>query len=101
MEPQNTYDQLRTTRLPDVQARTTRNQRPGSSNSGRSASNWDFKFPTIEPAHANSRATYRLQFNEHFRLVDALALVPYLHELGISMSMLAAVQSHAAQRPRV
>ncbi len=30
------------------------------------------------------RATYRLQFNEHFRLVDALALVPYLHELGIS-----------------
>jgi (1->4)-alpha-D-glucan 1-alpha-D-glucosylmutase len=30
------------------------------------------------------RATYRLQFNEHFRLTDALALVPYLHELGIS-----------------
>jgi (1->4)-alpha-D-glucan 1-alpha-D-glucosylmutase len=30
------------------------------------------------------RATYRLQFNEHFRLPDALALVPYLHELGIS-----------------
>jgi len=30
------------------------------------------------------RATYRLQFNEHFRLVDALALVPYLHELGVS-----------------
>jgi (1->4)-alpha-D-glucan 1-alpha-D-glucosylmutase len=30
------------------------------------------------------RATYRLQFNEHFRLVDALALVPYFHELGIS-----------------
>ena len=30
------------------------------------------------------RATYRLQFNEHFRLVDALALVPYLHDLGIS-----------------
>jgi len=30
------------------------------------------------------RATYRLQFNEHFRLADALALVPYLHELGIS-----------------
>ena len=30
------------------------------------------------------RATYRLQFNEHFRLVDALALVPYLHALGIS-----------------
>jgi len=30
------------------------------------------------------RATCRLQFNEHFRLTDALALVPYLHELGIS-----------------
>ena len=30
------------------------------------------------------RATYRLQFNEHFLLTDALALVPYLHELGIS-----------------
>jgi (1->4)-alpha-D-glucan 1-alpha-D-glucosylmutase len=30
------------------------------------------------------RATYRLQFNEHFRLADALALVPYLYELGVS-----------------
>jgi (1->4)-alpha-D-glucan 1-alpha-D-glucosylmutase len=30
------------------------------------------------------RATYRLQFNEHFRLVDALPLIPYFHELGIS-----------------
>ncbi|HEU6447854.1 MAG TPA: malto-oligosyltrehalose synthase [Verrucomicrobiae bacterium] len=30
------------------------------------------------------RATYRLQFNEHFRFTDALALVPYLHALGIS-----------------
>ncbi|HUE36244.1 MAG TPA: malto-oligosyltrehalose synthase [Candidatus Acidoferrum sp.] len=30
------------------------------------------------------RATCRLQFNEHFRLADALALVPYFHELGIS-----------------
>lgn len=30
------------------------------------------------------RATYRLQFNEGFRLADALALVPYLHALGIS-----------------
>ena len=30
------------------------------------------------------RATYRLQFNEHFRLPDALALVPYLADLGIS-----------------
>lgn len=30
------------------------------------------------------RATYRLQFNEHFRLSDALTLVPYLHGLGIS-----------------
>src|SRR5579871_3744541 len=30
------------------------------------------------------RATYRLQFNGQFRLADAIALVPYLHELGIS-----------------
>lgn len=30
------------------------------------------------------RATYRLQFNEYFRLADAIALVPYFHELGIS-----------------
>jgi (1->4)-alpha-D-glucan 1-alpha-D-glucosylmutase len=37
------------------------------------------------PADAKiPRTTYRLQFNEHFRLPDALALVPYLHELGIS-----------------
>jgi (1->4)-alpha-D-glucan 1-alpha-D-glucosylmutase len=30
------------------------------------------------------RATYRLQFHEGFRLSDALAIVPYLSELGIS-----------------
>jgi len=30
------------------------------------------------------RATYRFQFHEGFRLADALALVPYLAELGIS-----------------
>ncbi|HEY3760574.1 MAG TPA: malto-oligosyltrehalose synthase [Verrucomicrobiae bacterium] len=30
------------------------------------------------------RATYRLQFNEHFRLADAMALIPYLSALGIS-----------------
>jgi (1->4)-alpha-D-glucan 1-alpha-D-glucosylmutase len=30
------------------------------------------------------RATYRLQFNENFRLPHALALVPYLHSLGVS-----------------
>jgi (1->4)-alpha-D-glucan 1-alpha-D-glucosylmutase len=30
------------------------------------------------------RATYRFQFNEHFRLADALALVPYLRALGVS-----------------
>ncbi len=30
------------------------------------------------------RATYRLQFNRYFRLADALRLVPYLHDLGIS-----------------
>jgi (1->4)-alpha-D-glucan 1-alpha-D-glucosylmutase len=30
------------------------------------------------------RATYRFQFNEHFCLSQAEALVPYLHDLGIS-----------------
>ncbi|HXE42080.1 MAG TPA: alpha-amylase family glycosyl hydrolase, partial [Candidatus Baltobacteraceae bacterium] len=30
------------------------------------------------------RATYRLQFHEHFRLCDALTLVPYFAALGIS-----------------
>jgi (1->4)-alpha-D-glucan 1-alpha-D-glucosylmutase len=30
------------------------------------------------------RATYRVQFSEHFRLADGIKLVPYLHELGIS-----------------
>jgi (1->4)-alpha-D-glucan 1-alpha-D-glucosylmutase len=30
------------------------------------------------------RATYRLQLNKHFTFRDAQALVPYLHELGIS-----------------
>jgi (1->4)-alpha-D-glucan 1-alpha-D-glucosylmutase len=30
------------------------------------------------------RATYRFQFNGHFRLEDALDLVPYLRDLGIS-----------------
>jgi len=30
------------------------------------------------------RATYRLQFHAGFRFVDATALVPYLHALGIS-----------------
>ena|ERR1700690_1698405 len=29
-------------------------------------------------------ATYRIQFNRTFRLNDAEALIPYLHELGIS-----------------
>jgi (1->4)-alpha-D-glucan 1-alpha-D-glucosylmutase len=30
------------------------------------------------------RATYRLQFNREFTFRDAIALVPYLHELGVS-----------------
>ena len=30
------------------------------------------------------RATYRLQFHRHFRLADAVRLVPYLSALGIS-----------------
>jgi (1->4)-alpha-D-glucan 1-alpha-D-glucosylmutase len=29
-------------------------------------------------------ATYRLQFNSHFRFADARALVPYLHKLGVT-----------------
>jgi (1->4)-alpha-D-glucan 1-alpha-D-glucosylmutase len=29
-------------------------------------------------------ATYRLQFNSNFRFRDALALIPYLHKLGIT-----------------
>jgi len=33
---------------------------------------------------SSPRATYRLQFNEHFRLADALALAPYFQALGIS-----------------
>ncbi len=40
--------------------------------------------PSTKPARRIPRATYRLQFNEHFRLRDALALVPYLSELGVS-----------------
>ena len=38
----------------------------------------------LGPAAPAPRATYRLQFNEHFRLADALALVPYLYDLGLS-----------------
>ncbi len=40
--------------------------------------------PTVRRRPRIPRATYRLQFNEHFRLPDALALVPYLQELGVS-----------------
>lgn len=29
-------------------------------------------------------STYRLQFNKNFRFTDAKAIIPYLHELGIS-----------------
>jgi (1->4)-alpha-D-glucan 1-alpha-D-glucosylmutase len=36
------------------------------------------------PSTRIPRATYRFQFNERFRLRDALALVPGLNELGIS-----------------
>jgi len=39
---------------------------------------------TVRPAARVPRATYRLQFHEGFQLRHALALVPYLHELGIS-----------------
>jgi len=52
-----------------------------------------------QPDRAVPRATYRLQFNEHFRLSDALALVPYLHDLGIShlyASPLFAAQPHSS-----
>ncbi len=30
------------------------------------------------------RATYRLQFNQHFTFRDAESIVPYLHEIGVS-----------------
>jgi (1->4)-alpha-D-glucan 1-alpha-D-glucosylmutase len=59
-------------------------------NSARSANNSGFTPTEIQDETYMSadakipRATYRLQFNEHFRLSDALALVPYLHELGVS-----------------
>lgn len=39
---------------------------------------------SIHSGPAVPRATYRVQFNEQFRLNDALTLVPYLDELGIS-----------------
>jgi hypothetical protein len=32
----------------------------------------------------NPVSTYRLQFNQHLRFNDARALVPYLHDLGIT-----------------
>ncbi len=32
----------------------------------------------------NVSATYRLQFNDKFRFADAEALIPYLHNLGVS-----------------
>jgi len=44
--------------------------------------------PKAEPAPAWGtripNATYRLQFNAHFTFRDALQIVDYLHELGIS-----------------
>jgi (1->4)-alpha-D-glucan 1-alpha-D-glucosylmutase len=40
--------------------------------------------PLSNTANRVPRATYRLQLNERFPLREALALVPYLHELGIS-----------------
>jgi (1->4)-alpha-D-glucan 1-alpha-D-glucosylmutase len=51
---------------------------------------WDgssvFTLKKIDPSRAMTipRATYRFQFNEKFRLADAIALVSYLHELGVS-----------------
>lgn len=40
-------------------------------------------FPTMNSPRIPS-STYRLQFNRHFTFADARAIVPYLHELGIS-----------------
>jgi (1->4)-alpha-D-glucan 1-alpha-D-glucosylmutase len=39
---------------------------------------------TQRPAERVPQAAYRLQFHEGFRIRDALQLVPYLHELGVS-----------------
>ncbi len=39
---------------------------------------------TIHPPARLPRATYRLQLSERLRLLDVLALVPYLRDLGVS-----------------
>jgi (1->4)-alpha-D-glucan 1-alpha-D-glucosylmutase len=40
--------------------------------------------PATQSPRRVPRATYRLQFNEQFRIRDALPLIPYLSSLGIS-----------------
>lgn len=40
--------------------------------------------PKLVPQRRIPRATYRLQLNSNFTFRDACALVPYLHDLGIS-----------------
>ena len=42
------------------------------------------RIPKILPPAHPPAATYRLQFHKGFRFVDAIALVPYLAQLGIS-----------------
>ena len=44
-------------------------------------------------------ATYRLQFHHGFRFITAQALVPYLHDLGISDSMPPPSSGPPAQPP--
>ncbi len=44
----------------------------------------NFNAPSTASRAKIPRATYRLQLNEHFRIPDALALVPWLNDLGIS-----------------
>jgi (1->4)-alpha-D-glucan 1-alpha-D-glucosylmutase len=39
---------------------------------------------SVNDKRSSPRATYRLQFHRNFRLSDALELVPYLSELGVS-----------------
>ena len=80
-----------------------KNRGRGWKNSWRSVSKLGFHTETLYKSCITSpRATYRLQFNEHFRLADALALVPYLQELGVSHRVcLAPVQGQPAQPARL
>src|SRR5437660_5781939 len=48
------------------------------------ASLLDIVFQQVAARRRFPEATYRLQFHAGFRFADALQLVPYLHELGVT-----------------